>query len=391
MQAHGKVLAPRPCIGIVRQLTGLLAMTGDDALRMMQLDALRAFAVLAVVTEHYGGRTLNSLIPISAGYIGVGLFFVLSGFLITSLLLTTFEAYGNQRGTALRNFYARRMLRLAPPFYLVLFALVIIGLEPIASSWPWHAAYLTNVWVAMGNPSNVFWSLAVEEQFYLLWPVLLLAAGRGGALKLAVAIILAGVAFRIGWVLAGFNTRAAIYLLFANFILLGIGSLVGVISHRDGKPFQFGWFTPRVERLFGAAALVCFALAVVAWLFYGTQGLLRFLTLDLLVGISFAWVIVKSAVGWRGVMGAVMTQPALLYLGKISYMVYLTHNFVPRVYEHYLGTLADWQLLALSVPTVLIICALSWRFVERPLLALKPRFPEAPEPKRAAGAAATAR
>jgi peptidoglycan/LPS O-acetylase OafA/YrhL len=355
---------------------------------MVQLDALRAFAVLAVMVEHYGGRTVNSLIPISAGYLGVGLFFTLSGFLITGLLLRTFEAYGDAKGTALRNFYGRRLLRLAPPFYLVLIILVLIGLEPIASSWPWHAAYLTNVWVAMGNPSNVFWSLAVEEQFYLIWPLMLLAAGRGNALRLAIGIIIAGVAFRIGWAVAGFDTRTAIYLLFGNFVLLGMGAACGVLSYKDGKPFQFHWFTPRLQHLSGLAALAAFGFAVVPWLLYGSQGYLRFLTLDILVGFTFCWLILKSAVGWSGRMQWLMTRPVLLFIGKISYMIYLTHNFVPKVYELYLGQLADWQLLALSLPTVFIICTLSWHLMEKPLLGLKSRFPETPQPRQASQTAA---
>src|SRR5262245_48027521 len=138
---------------------------------MPHLDGLRALAISAVLVEHFGGKALNALVPIGAGSIGVNLFFTLSGFLITGILLESFGKGSNWQ-TTLLNFYARRFLRLMPIFYVTLFALVLLDIRTLSDSWPWHAAYLSNVHIAFGGEKTVFWSLAVEEQFYLVWPFL---------------------------------------------------------------------------------------------------------------------------------------------------------------------------------------------------------------------------
>ena len=138
-----------------------------------QLDGLRAVAVAAVAYSHWLPDWQFGL-PFGAG---VHLFFVLSGFLITRILLALRQA--PDRGAAIARFYARRALRLFPAFYLVLGLAWIADVPLVRDTWAWHAAYLSNVRIAseaqwLGHVSH-FWSLAVEEQFYLLWPWLLLA------------------------------------------------------------------------------------------------------------------------------------------------------------------------------------------------------------------------
>ncbi len=351
---------------------------GLDNGRLVQLDALRAFAVLFVMVEHYGGRAINALIPIGAGYLGVGLFFCLSGFLITSLLLQTFDAYGARRGRALGFFYARRFLRLAPPFYLTLLILVLVGLEPIASSWPWHAAYLTNIWIALGNPSNVFWSLAVEEQFYLLWPLAIMLTPHRYRLHLTIGTIIFGFALKLGWVLSGFPSKPATYLLFGNLALLGTGSLLGIVCYRHGRPFQWDWLTPQRERLIGVVAAAAALAALGLWFIEGRAGILRFLLIDILLGLSFIWLILGAARGWGGVAGMVMSNPVILFIGRISYGLYLTHNFVPKILLQSFGPMEPLQLLALTLPITFMVCTLSWFLMERPLLSLRRHFPDRP-------------
>ena len=131
-------------------------------MRMKQLDTLRAFAIALVMVEHFGGKALNEHFPIGAGSVGVGLFFTLSGFLITGILLQNFD-HAQNKARAWRDFYARRLLRLVPPYYAVIAGLLLLGIAPVTQSWPWDLAYLTNVNIARGGPETVFWSLATSQ------------------------------------------------------------------------------------------------------------------------------------------------------------------------------------------------------------------------------------
>src|SRR5687768_802438 len=118
---------------------------------MPHLDALRGCAILLVLVEHFGGAALNDVIPIGAGTLGVHLFFVLSGFLITGQLLDAFHGRKDvqktvSRATTLKHFYLRRVLRLLPVFYVTLLVLVVLDIGDMRESWPWHAAYLSNMY-----------------------------------------------------------------------------------------------------------------------------------------------------------------------------------------------------------------------------------------------------
>src|SRR5262249_40880734 len=147
---------------------------------MPQLDGLRAVAVLAVVAHHtLPGPLVDALNP---GAAGVRLFFVLSGFLITGILLGCRESMAQQgAGQALASFYARRFLRIFPLYYFALAVVLLAGVQEARDGAAWHLAYLSNVYgVRQGWLGSLahFWSLAVEEQFYLVWPALVLSLPR---------------------------------------------------------------------------------------------------------------------------------------------------------------------------------------------------------------------
>ncbi len=137
-----------------------------------QLDSLRAFAVLAVLFTHFW-RYDSEL-----GELGVRLFFVLSGFLLTSILLRERDRSRElaiSRPRLLRDFYARRILRIWPIYYAALFASVLLGAQGIARTFAWHALFASNILFFLEQswtPPEVahLWTLAVEEQFYLVLP-----------------------------------------------------------------------------------------------------------------------------------------------------------------------------------------------------------------------------
>src|SRR5436309_1918792 len=142
-----------------------------------QLDGVRALAVSLVVAEHYTHHEL----PLATGRTGVILFFILSGFLITGILLDAREwarAAGVPRPPVLRRFYGRRFLRIFPLYYASLAVLYAAGVPDVKGYAGWHLAYLSNVLFcrlgAWPAATAHLWSLAVEEQFYLAWPLAIL-------------------------------------------------------------------------------------------------------------------------------------------------------------------------------------------------------------------------
>src|SRR5215218_136502 len=171
-----------------------------------QLDALRFFAIAGVLVAH-------NLDPGQAPWIfsrfdyaetGVRLFFVLSGFLITGILLGEREAADaapHRRISAIRRFYARRFLRIFPIYYLTLAVVLVTAVSPARRIWPWLFTYTTNIyaWHRLDWPGPVghLWTLAVEEQFYLVWPWFLLFVPRKWILPFLVGLIALAPLYRL--------------------------------------------------------------------------------------------------------------------------------------------------------------------------------------------------
>lgn len=343
-------------------------------MRLAQLDTVRTIAIGLVICEHYGGALVRNHFPIGPGSLGVSLFFCLSGFLITSILLAEFSS-GAPRSTVWFNFYVRRFLRLIPAFWAWIAILTVLKIEPIASSWPWHASYLTNVWIAMGHPMNDFWSLAVEEQFYIFWPFVIAFAPRKHLVwVIAAATIYFSVLFKGAAEYAGINSNTIQPLLLTNLTELGVGSLLGVLSFRNGKAFDFSWYTPEVERLSAILGAIGLIAAVAAWYIWGKVGPYRYYMNDFVCTLPFVWLIMKASTGFSGFAGKVFDNAALQYVGRISYGLYLTHNFVPHIIEQYLPPMPRLLFGLLSLTTAFAISALSWAYFERPILGLKNRF-----------------
>ena len=211
--------------------------------RQPQLDGLRAVAVAAVAWSHWE-RDYQAGIPFGAG---VHLFFVLSGFLITRILLDVRQA--SDRGAAIRAFYIRRALRIFPAFYVTLLLAWIAGVPLVRESLAWHATYLSNVWIFQMDqwPGSIshLWSLAVEEQFYLAWPFLILAGVAIAAARRArVARLIAGViglATVLSLVYSIYSTAVepsiAYFSTFTRAWEFGIGALLAIFLRRVPIPF----------------------------------------------------------------------------------------------------------------------------------------------------------
>lgn len=339
-----------------------------------ELDGLRAVAVAAVAWSHWLPDRQFGL-PLGAG---VHLFFVLSGFLITRILLELRDRPG--RPPAIGRFYVRRALRLFPAFYLVLGLAVWADVPLARATWEWHAAYFSNVYIALegqwqGHLSH-FWSLAVEEQFYLVWPWLIVIAPARWLGPIVAGAVLLGPLARAAAAWWGLPEPFWALVPGGSADSLGLGAWLALDRWRrpDGVPIAGRPAT-------AAAALVvwvAFAVAETRTLLPPALAVWRQVAQGL-VFAGFVW----HALRGRGRLRALLAHPAVVYVGRISYGAYLIHAFAPVVIHgvaHGLG--ADGMVPAGALAraglygiTTLGLAALMWRLVEQPVLALKARVP----------------
>jgi peptidoglycan/LPS O-acetylase OafA/YrhL len=341
-----------------------------------QLDSLRALAVSAVLLGHFAG------VPI--GIQGVELFFVLSGFLITRILIdgkSQFERRPTPKLLLLRQFYVRRFLRIFPPYYMLLLGLVLIVLLSSkarssvgdVSFWQsiwFHATYTSNFWFAFTGRwdpwvTSHFWSLAIEEQFYLFWPWIIISVSKRSLWIAATVLCALAPLFRGTMLIWGASNIAFGTLTPTYFDFLGLGGLLAVVWGNRRAHF--------ILRSLGGIAMVILALNLI----------FEFTTVNnamTLWALAFTALVSKAAEGFGGPVGSFLNWGVLRYLGRISYGIYLYH----------LPVLLVWtfsQKLGVRLPDVgaerfviagmitVLLAATSWHFYERPINDLKRFFP----------------
>jgi peptidoglycan/LPS O-acetylase OafA/YrhL len=343
----------------------------------VQLDAIRAIAVILVMIQHFDPGSTEWL---ELGSVGVRVFFVISGFLITGILLRArdeAQRNGESRGRVLRNFYARRFLRIFPAYYLVILATWLLGVKQMRQSVEWHLSYLSNVYFFRLGTGNYYvthlWSLAVEEQFYLVWPLLMLFLPRRFLVPTIVTAILIGPLFRLMIILGGGNGWQASVLTPACLDTLGIGALMAALRMGGGQQFR-----RRLPAILGVAGLVIFLADAVGGHF--SHSALWAVPFGFSIALWGAWVVVRAYEGFGGMAGRILRFGPLVYLGVISYGIYLIHNFVPWMVNHALGFSAQHEMPMPYRPMVMFavsvgLASASWFLVERPINSLKRFFP----------------
>jgi peptidoglycan/LPS O-acetylase OafA/YrhL len=345
-----------------------------------QLDGLRAFAVLCTMVTHFTHSKEGWLRFIPWGQTGVRLFFVLSGFLITGIILKYCGEH--DRRSFLKGFYARRMLRIFPVYYCTLAIALCLNISHIRSAAGWHALYLSNVYAAIYNPPNGsathFWSLSVEEQFYLIWPCLLLFLPDRWLRGAIVAAACSGPAFRLVCVFSGISNWATLAP-FGCFDTLGGGALLAWFADpRFGNPVGRRRFS--VFCLWTGLPLVCLFLYINAT---NPSSRGAIVWSDTALSLLFIWLIDAATRPFRGLAGYILEWKPIAYMGRISYGVYVLHAFMPVVLFYTLklagvsipdGSTAWFVILVLMSITA---ASVSWNVVERPLNSLKRFFPYA--------------
>ncbi len=336
--------------------------------RFGSLDALRALAVLAVVW-HHTVNVVPGVAVASRGFLGVDLFFVLSGFLITIRLLRERRDHGS---VSLRGFYVRRTLRIFPLYYAVVLGCLALGLvmpgeqwDAIADSAPALLLYATN-WFPTISLLAVSWSLATEEQFYLVWPPL--QKLLGGAALPAIGVFLAANQL-VNFGLLFPAARLEHEILQVTFTPLCLGVILAYLLHQ-----RFDRLWPMLGSRAALPVVAVALLVAVAWpgevgaAMVGPHRLVIHLLLTALVGA----VVVRE----DHVLASAARQPVLVRLGVVSYGIYLLHMFVRHAVVEVWGKVGAVPLptgvLFVVVATLTFAAAeVSFRWFEAPILALK--------------------
>jgi peptidoglycan/LPS O-acetylase OafA/YrhL len=331
--------------------------------RIHSLDGLRAVSIILVLVGHVAG-TVNAptwLTPLhSLGNFGVKVFFVISGFLITFLLLEEYRVYGS---ISLRNFYIRRCFRIFPAFYFYIVCIAVANSYGFLELFPgdiFHAAsYTMNYHHERAWALNHTWSLAVEEQFYLLWPLALVMIGIKRSLVLAFIFVLIAPLIRAGMWYGLESTPSAMTREFqAVGDALAAGCLLAVMQHR-------GWQIPAWFRTAWFIA-VPITLFIVPALLFKFDPSLFYIVGQSYVNLAAAAIIWRCTNVSQGLTYRFLNNARVVWLGTLSYSLYLWQE--PFLNSWSREWFASWPInLVLA-----FACALfSLYLIERPFLKIK--------------------
>lgn len=360
------------------------------ASHMPALDGLRGLAILMVTVYRFAHLGPDDPSTLGSGFFslvnwgtyGVDLFFVISGFLITGILD---DAKGKDH--YLINFIGRRALRIFPLYYAVLLV-AFVGLPLIGSSifaaqepqqaWLW--LYGTNIYQTIQGSwclgrFDHFWSLAVEEHFYLIWPLVVGAFCRTSTIRICLGIIVCSVVGRVAWMVSGGNEMAPAVLTLFRADALAVGALIALAARdKDWRE----WLVPVANW----TAIVT-GLLVLPLLVLNRRALM--VPETLLAWHFGAWIVIAVSGSWDRWLGGVWSNPSLQFLSRYSYGMYVFQNLLIAVMEPVLtaesmcATVGSifWGRLAYTAimfSLALGVAMASWHGFEQHFLALKDYF-----------------
>lgn len=353
----------------------------------IQLDGLRAIAVLLVLVSHW--IWIPFIQRLGLGFWGVNLFFVLSGFLITEILIKQVEAQSSGR-QILKNFYIRRALRIFPIYYLVIIAAYALDLDNSREYSFYTFTYSINIYNAFHGTTGLYlshlWSLCVEEQFYLVWPLLLLVFPSRYYLHVILITIIGAILYRYAFFYFNvpnydiYNYRMTPSCMDA----LGLGALLAYL--KVYKPERFLKVLSWVWIPWIALVLIL----ILIFIPFGQSELYNQSFQRTLVSICSFYLIGLACLGFKGKWGNLLQNSWMQYFGKISYGIYLYHliisHFLSVPLEEYLTynllpylpNIFKYNLYTLTAPIYFIItiftAAFSYLLIEKPILRFKEKF-----------------
>ena len=362
---------PDPRSNEMRSLISGIEVT-DKARNIPSLDGMRAISILLVVIAH-SSLNFSRWIKLPLGtyllfaHLGVSVFFVISGFLITGLLLKEWDATGTIR---LKRFYLRRAFRIFPPFYLYLAIILVLVLAGVfhtpLRAFFFAAIYCTDYYFGPGAGFvglQHTWSLSVEEQFYLLWPAALRLLGKRKAAYLAGVLILISPFFRgVSYMILEPQHRAMINRMFhSSMDTIMFGCLLALLWKND----RFQRLLPILTSSWLMAGSVFFLVLLNPLLeshFYGRYSLLFGMTLE---GITISLITLFVVKRPDTLPGRVLNTPVLRHIGVISYSLYLWQSIL---------TAGAGRFFPFNLVAILVCAELSYWAVERPSQRLRDRL-----------------
>ena len=343
------------------------------------IDGLRAIAVFGVLISHYLPDD-NFLKKLPWGLLGVYLFFIISGYLITTILISLRTKYNGQVKKGLKEFYAKRFIRIFPPYYLLLLLYLIAGIDFKWSDITSCFFYYFNIYQSI-YPSGKypflghFWTLCIEEQFYLCWPFVVYLCNSKLLLKLTVFLILISPAIRLLLSISGLDFIQIRNLPICALDYLGLGALLAQL--------HLGQWKAAYKYLVKYKFWIL--IASISLFLIGHQNVFGS-SFDASIGLFFSGitgfvVLEYASQSNRKFINLMLGNRTIRYIGRISYGIYL-YQFLsllflyklisilgnPPVFQNEWGFAGIWTLITMG------ICIASWHLYESPLLRLKKRF-----------------
>lgn len=349
-------------------------------MKLPSLDGWRALSILLVLLAHSAGTRgfPQILVPVAHnGPIGVRFFFVISGFLITWLLL---QEYGKHEAISLKHFYLRRVLRIFPVYFIYL--MVVGGLtQHSQSAWAWLANLtFTTDFIPVQRATNHLWSLAVEEQFYLLWPCLLAFTLKRGCtwqslIKfLLVPVLIAPVARFVIWSQhpQWLNWLFQGYSFFCQFDSLAYGCISAILFfERRERLVQLNDKYGKLLALLGISLILFPMFAGPRHWLPSRLGEMSFNSMQ---GVGFSLLLVQSILHPNILPYNVLNWRWIRHIGILSYSIYIWQQMFFSSDTVFAVKDAWWASFPIWIVVALIVAHISYYVLERPLFGLRSRF-----------------
>jgi peptidoglycan/LPS O-acetylase OafA/YrhL len=348
--------------------------------RFQQLDALRAVAIGVVMLHHYISP------PILLSGFGVTFLFVLSGYFATNTLLKLRKRMDDGRsemGGAVKDFYMRRYLRICPMYFLVLLLTALFNVDGARDSLPWNAFFMANIQTVVTQQWNgrfsPMWSLSFLEQFYLIWPFVVLTLPRRWFVPVLLCFTAVGPLWRVWCYVGGLSPIDWTVWPLSSCDSVGCGALLAM-ARLGGVGVKV---LPRmmwVARWFGIPVMLYLAVAKG----FHVQPWYTEIVVPLAAALAFACLAEKASRGYGGLVGKVLNNELMAHIGRMSYSIFLIHTFTELLLPHtgVLGQILDtnWKVFIL-IPLTVLLASMAWSWIERPIQDLRRRMPRPEMPR----------
>lgn len=359
-----------------RQAEPAKMSAGGGSAYSRQLDGLRGLAILLVFLHHTGWKLPYEW---DWGQMGLRIFFLLTGYLITiSLwkLMDRVKVHEMSHRRELLVYHLRRLARLLPAFYAALLLGYVLGLDDVLEPIWWHLAFFTNFRIALQGfwmgPTANFWSLAMQEQFYLVWPVFVLWTPRKYFPAMLGVLVFSGYAYRVGCMIFGVPELWRWLMLPGSIDTFALGALIAWWKTERGLPEipQRGWQTIAIWIAFSA----CWAANRI--IRYSDEIPWVDALPELFEGVCAGWLLICCVQNQGGWLGTFFSMGWLRYLGRISYGIFAYHLILLWYFESHFAKFAIgptrlpflWSLGMFFI--TLLVASVSYRYLEMPVVRL---------------------